>query len=137
MAKNTAHKTSKKRTAKLSNAVRKTAKDFKPNVIDFGGGVTMQARLRLGGMQYLEDKYDCPLQDVLSKIGSGRIAIVIDFLVAMLMGEYPDKPLAELEAIVNRIDISEIGSFTDKLSDVLSTETKDAAKKKPEAPPAS
>ena len=112
---------------KVTSPKRRTAKDFMPNVIDLGNGITMPARLRIGGMEYLEDKYDCPLQKI--PFQGGKIRPVIDLLIAMLMGEYPEKPIGELEAIVRQVDLADLQTFSKTLSGAITTQTADMPKK--------
>lgn len=106
---------------KVTSPKRKTAKDYMPQVIDLGNGIKMQARLRLGGIQYLEDKYDCGFAEI--PFETGRIKPVFDLLVAILMGEYPDKTLKELEAIVKAVDLTNLQDFSGKLRGAITTES--------------
>ncbi len=98
-----------------------TAGDFRNKVVDLGGGIKIAGKLRLGGMQYLEGKYDCGLNDFFGNADITRISTISALLVAMILGDYPEKTDEEVEVFVKGLDISALTKVTGVLGNVLRT----------------
>ena len=98
-----------------------TAGDFRNKVVDLGGGIKITGKLRLGGMQYLEEKYDCGLDDFFGNADISRISTISALLVAMILGDYPKKTDEEVEVFVKSLDIGALTKVTGVLGNVLKT----------------
>ncbi len=100
-----------------------TAGDFRNKVVDLGGGIKITGKLRLGGMQYLEEKYDCGLDDFFGNADISRISTISALLVAMILGDYPKMTDEEAEVFVKGLDINALTKVTGVLGSVLKTAT--------------
>lgn len=101
-----------------------TAKDFRNQSVDLGGGIKITGKLRIAGMQYLEEKYDCGLDEI--DFDASRMTTVVNLLVAMILGDYPEKSEKEVLLFVRGLDIEAISKTTGILGDVLNTNMRPA-----------
>ena len=123
--------TSPKRTATAAagdKVKQSTAKDFMPKTMDLGGGLVISGKLRLGGMQYLEDKYDCSISDI--PFQNGRIGPVSDLLVAIVLGDKPDTPVDEIIKLVSGVEVAQLRKVTSQLTAAITTTSSKVPTKK-------
>jgi len=62
----------------------RTGADLTNGLIDIGNGVKMDTRLRVEGMLYLEDEFDCPLGKIKFS-EDGRVQSMMPLFVALVL----------------------------------------------------
>lgn len=83
------------------------------------GKLTLQSKLTIGGIQYLEDVYDESLEELTEHIASGRMRDMVNLLTALAVSSYPDRPVEDLRAELETVELSEISPLLNKLKNVF------------------
>lgn len=96
------------------------------------GDLTIKMKLTIGGIQYLEDMYDESLVELSKHIGSGRIRDMVNLLTALAVSSYPDRPVKELRAEIEKVDFDAIQPLMKKLAGVFKVDVKNSSRPAPE-----
>lgn len=95
------------------------------------GSLTIKTKLTIGGIQYLEDVYDDSLEELSKHIGSGRIRDMVNLMTALAVSSYPDTPVDELRAKIEKVDFTQLSSVVSRLKGVFKVEVKNSSRLAP------
>jgi len=105
---------------------RNTARDFGSKRLDLGDGFVLDMKVRVGGLEYLEDVYDKPVEEI--PFNSGRIKDMIHLFTALAISTYPDKPVDALKQKVRRLDTQQLRKLLDEVDDVFTVQAKNSGR---------
>lgn len=83
--------------------------------IDVGNGFFISTKMTLGGMQYLEDQYDMPADQIQP---GGKTKDIIVFLTALGMSANPDITLDEVKKKISAIKADQLDAIVSQLPDM-------------------
>lgn len=83
--------------------VKTTGNDLVNGLIDIGGGVKMDTRLRVEGMLFLEEKFDRPLGQIKFSEG-GRVQSLIPLFTALVLQANEGMTTEDAEKCVRSMD---------------------------------
>lgn len=95
------------------------------------GSLTIKTKLTIGGIMYLEDVYDDSLEELSTHIGSGRVRDMVNLMTALAVSSYPDRPVDDLRAEIEKVDFNEIGPVVSRLKNVFKVEVKNSSRPVP------
>ena len=103
---------------------RRKGRDLVSSRIRLGSSLTIDGKLKVCGMQWLEEEYDLPLAEVSERISSGRVGDMVNLLTALAVGTYPDRPPEEIKAEIGQLDLDELMQVFSKVGDIFSVDAK-------------
>ena len=95
------------------------ASQFTAGTIDMGHGIVVATKLRVGGMLYLEEQFDKPMDQIdFGRVGDDgeatgvKVGTLMHLLVAMMISHDPDLDPAEAFDRVKRLDQDDLLEVT-------------------------
>jgi hypothetical protein len=105
------------------------AKDYVPKKVDLGDGFVVEMRLRVVGLQYLEDVYDKSIAEI--DFGSGRVKELVNLFTALALSSYPDMPVDEIKKRIGQLDMEQMDKIFAEAPDVFGVRVKNLKRPSP------
>ena len=105
---------------------RNIAKDYVPKKVDLGDGFVVEMRLRIVGLQYLEDVYDRSIAKI--NFGSGKVRDLVNLFTALALSSNPDMPLDEIKKKIGQLDMEQMDRIFAETPDVFGVRVKNLKK---------
>ena len=98
--------------------VQITGAELVNDLIEIGDGVKMDTRLRVSGMLFLEERFDCPLGQIKFSEG-GRVVSLIPLFVALVIQANEGMTSEEAEKHVRAMDSTTMIAVANKIPKML------------------
>jgi len=99
-----------------------TARDFMVKKIRIGDGFEIETKLRVLGLEYLEDIYDKPVSKI--TFSSGRVKDFRHLLTALAISTYPDMAVDEIKRKISHLEFVELYNLLDEIGDLFQVQAK-------------
>jgi len=100
------------------------AKDYVPKKVDLGDGFVIEMRLRIVGLQYLEDVYDKSIAEI--DFGSGKVKDLVNLFTALALSSYPDMTVDEIKKKIGQLDMEQMDKIFAEAPDVFGVRVKNS-----------
>ena len=105
---------------------KRKGKGLDTGVIKISGNLSIDSRLKVGGILWLQEKYDMDFSEVMKVFLKGKVRDSINLIVALALQHNPDMDEQAVMAVINQLEITELTGMANKLSDAFKADAKNS-----------
>lgn len=101
-------------------------KGLDTGIIKVSDSLTIDSRLKVGGILWLQEKYDMDFNEVMKVFLKSDLRDVTNLIVALAIQRNPDMDEPAVMAVINQLEINELTGMANKMSDVFKADAKNS-----------
>jgi len=88
------------------------------------GGLTIDTRIKVGSILWLQEKYDMDFDGVIKLFSKGKIKDVINLITALAVQHNEDMAEEEITKKIKQLDLTELTTAATSLTSIFETDAK-------------
>ena len=104
----------------------KKGKGLDTGVIKMSSSLTIDSRIKVGTVLWLQEKYDMDFSEVLEILKQGKIKDTINLIIGLAIQHNPDTTEVEVRKLISQLEIQELTDAAGSLTDAFKTDVKNS-----------